>query len=156
VFLRTLLGTLAGASLFGMMVLTFLDVIGRKIVNHSVTGSVELTELMMLTLIFTALPLVSLSGAHVLFDLLDSSLSDKVKRWQAVGANLICTLLLAGSGWIVLNRALRTAAMEDITPQLAIPLAPFHFAAAVLLIACGAAHLYLAVSGRTKAGESHV
>jgi len=134
-----------------MMTLTFLDVVGRKLLNHSIIGSVELTELLMLTLIFTALPLVSLGGAHVLFDLLDSVLPERLKHWQSTVANIFCALLLAGSGWIVLNRAIRSAAMADITPQLAIPLAPFHFAAAVLLMACGVAHLYLAVSGRYKA-----
>ena len=149
--LRGVLGTLAGASLFGMMTLTFLDVIGRKLLNHSIIGSVELTELLMLTLIFTALPLVSLGGAHVLFDLLDSFLPERLKHWQSTIANLFCAALLAACGWIVLNRAFRTAAMADITPQLAIPLAPFHFAAASLLMACAAAHLYLALTGRYKA-----
>jgi TRAP-type C4-dicarboxylate transport system permease small subunit len=150
-WLRGVLGTLAGASLFGMMTLTFMDVIGRKLLNQSIVGSVEITELLMLTLIFTALPLVSLGGAHVLFDLLDSVLPERLRHWQSTIANYLCALLMAGSGWIVLNRALRTAAMADITPQLAIPLAPFHFAAAALLMACAAAHLYLAVSGRYKA-----
>ena len=146
--LRFALGTLAGVALFAMMTLTFLDVVGRKVFNHSIIGSVELTELMMMALIFCAMPVVSLAGGHVIFDLLDSVLPERIKRWQAAVANLICCLLLGVSGWFVLNRAMRTHAMGDITAQLAIPLAPFHYSAAVLLMLCAVMHLYLAVSGK--------
>ena len=46
------------------MVLTFLDVSGRKFLSHSITGSLELTELLMVVVIFGALPLVSRKGEH--------------------------------------------------------------------------------------------
>ncbi len=61
-------GVLAGLALMGIMVLTFLDVSGRKFLNHSITGSLELTELLMVVVIFGALPLVSERGEHVVFD----------------------------------------------------------------------------------------
>jgi TRAP-type C4-dicarboxylate transport system permease small subunit len=148
--LRFMLGTLAGIALFSMMTLTFLDVVGRKVFNQSIIGSVELTELMMLALIFAAMPVVTLAGGHVVFDLLDSVLSPRLKHWQSTVSNLICTVLLAVSGWFVLNRAMRTHEMGDITAQLAIPLAPFHYSAAVLLMLCAVMHLYLALAGRSK------
>jgi TRAP-type C4-dicarboxylate transport system permease small subunit len=148
--LRFGLGTLAGVALFGMMTLTFLDVVGRKLLNHSIIGSVELTELMMLALIFAAMPVVSLAGGHVVFDLLDTVLPDRYKRWQSVASNLISAVLMGVSGWFVFNRAMRTEAMGDITAQLTIPLAPFHFAAALLLVLCAFMHLYLALSGKSR------
>ena len=58
--LETVCGTLAGVALFGIMALTFFDVGGRKLLSNSITGSLELTELMMVIVIFGALPLVSL------------------------------------------------------------------------------------------------
>ena len=149
--LRFVLGTLAGVALFAMMTLTFLDVVGRKLFNHSIIGSVELTELLMLAMIFAAMPVVSLAGGHVIFDLLDSVLPEHVKRWQGIVSNLTCTVLLGVAGWFVLNRAMRTQAMGDITAQLAIPLAPFHYSAAILLMLCAVMHLYLALSGKIKA-----
>jgi TRAP-type C4-dicarboxylate transport system permease small subunit len=97
------------------------------------------------------MPVVSLAGGHVIFDLLDSILPERLKRWQSIVANLLCTVLLGVSGWFVFNRALRTHAMGDITAQLAIPLAPFHYSAACLLMLCAIMHLYLALSGKTKA-----
>ena len=44
--LEILCGTLAGAALFAIMVLTFFDVSGRKFLSQSITGSLELTELL--------------------------------------------------------------------------------------------------------------
>jgi TRAP-type C4-dicarboxylate transport system permease small subunit len=69
--LEILCGALAGLALFAIMVLTFFDVSGRKFLSQSITGSLELTELLMVVVIFAALPLVSLKGEHVLFDSLD-------------------------------------------------------------------------------------
>ena len=50
--LEILCGTLSGLALFTIMVLTFLDVSGRKMLSHSITGSLELTELLMVVVIF--------------------------------------------------------------------------------------------------------
>ena len=54
--LEILCGTPAGAALFGIIVLTFFDVSGRKFLSQSITGSLELTELLMVVVIFGALP----------------------------------------------------------------------------------------------------
>jgi TRAP-type transport system small permease protein len=58
-------------ALFAIMALTLVDVSGRKLLSQSVPGSLELTELLMVVVIFAALPLVSLRGEHVVFDSLD-------------------------------------------------------------------------------------
>lgn len=149
-WLRLVLGTLAGAALFAMMTLTFFDVVGRKLFSHSIIGSVELTEMMMLALIFAAMPLASLAGEHVIFDLLDSVLPQRVKYWQSIVSNLVCTALLGISAWFVFERAMRTEAMGDTTAQLIVPVAPFHYAAAGLLVICALMHLYLALSGKSR------
>jgi TRAP-type transport system small permease protein len=69
--LETLAGAIAAAALFGIMILTLIDVSGRKALSTSVPGSLELTELLMVVVIFAGLPLVSLRGEHVVFDSLD-------------------------------------------------------------------------------------
>lgn len=105
--LKKLLGAAAALSLFLMMVLTFADVIGRKLLNASITGSVELTELCMLGTIFFAMPLVSLAGEHVIFDLLDPILPRVLQRLQRVISNSFCAMLLLGGAWLIHGRAAR-------------------------------------------------
>ncbi len=142
--LERTLGLLAGAALFGMMLITFADVIGRKLFDASIPGSVEITELLMLAVIFAALPLTSLRGEHVIFDLLDRIIPQRFHPLQRRVANIACTALLAGSAWLVETRALRTGNQGDITAQLEIAIAPFQHAAAVLLLITAAMHLVLA------------
>lgn len=147
---RAVLGTVAAVGLFAMMTLTFVDVIGRKFVGHSIIGSVELTEMTMLAVIFAGIPLASLAGEHVVFDMLDPFLPSRIKHWQARLSNAACTLLVGAGAWFVFNRAMRTAAMGDTTAQLLVPVAPFHYAAALLLVVCAFMHLYLAVTGKGR------
>lgn len=139
------LGIVAAAALFGMMTLTFVDVIGRKLLSSSVTGSVELTELMMLALIFVAMPLTSLHAEHVVFDLLDNFLPSSLRPLLQRLSNLICVGLLSGAAWLVYERAVRTAQQGDTTAQLQLPMAPFFYGAAVLLALTGLMHLVLAI-----------
>ena len=96
--LETLCGLLAGIALFAIMVLTFLDVGGRKLLDNSITGSLELTELLMVVVIFGALPLVSERGEHVVFDSLDPYLPDAVKKIQRALVHLLCGAALLGLG----------------------------------------------------------
>jgi TRAP-type C4-dicarboxylate transport system permease small subunit len=87
----------------------------------------------------------------VVFDLLDFLLPEQARRWQSLVANLICAVLMAGAAWFVFERALRTRSMGDTTAQLQIPVSPFQFAAACLLLLCALMHLYLAAMRKSKA-----
>jgi TRAP-type transport system small permease protein len=137
------LGLAAAASLFSMMALTFVDVFSRKFLGFSIRGSLELTELLMLAVIFMGLPLASLKGEHVFFDLLDHLLPERLRRLQAAIANTICVVILSGAAWLVWQRAGRTVLMGDTTAQLQIGIGPFHYSAAVLLALTALMHLYI-------------
>lgn len=152
--LERTLGLLAGAALFGMMLITFADVIGRKVFDASIPGSVEITELLMLAVIFAALPLTSLRGEHVIFDLLDRLIPTRFRPAMRTVANLACVALLGGAAWLVETRALRTGSQGDITAQLEIAIAPFQHAAAVLLLITAAMHLVLAFRAAPGADDA--
>jgi TRAP-type C4-dicarboxylate transport system permease small subunit len=154
--LERALGLIAGAALFGMMGLTFADVIGRKLFAASIPGSVELTELLMLAVIFAALPLTSLKGEHVLFDLLDPMLPAGLRKWQHRLANLACAALLGAAAWLVETRALRTGGQGDITAQLEISIAPFQHATAVMLLLTALVHLVLVAHAGAASDGFHV
>lgn len=141
-----LLGRLGAAlALFFMMLLTVVDVVGRKIIGQSVIGSLELTELAMLVLIFAALPVATLAGQQIFFDLFDSLLPPAARRGQRRLGHLLSAGCFAAAGWFVLGKAGNTKAMGDITAQLAIPIAPFQYAAAALIGATALVHLWLAL-----------
>jgi TRAP-type C4-dicarboxylate transport system permease small subunit len=154
--LEATLGLVAAVALFAMMALTFADVIGRKLLGASIPGSLEVTELLMLAVIFVALPLTSLHGEHVVFDLLESLLPARLLTWQHRIANLVCLALLLGGAWLVTLRAGRTLEGGDVTAQLGLPLAPFHYAVALLLLLTAAMHLVLAARATPRSDAFHV
>jgi TRAP-type transport system small permease protein len=139
-----LFGGVAAAALFAMMLLTFADVFSRKFLGNSITGAVELTELAMLVMIFCALPLASLAGEHIVFDLLDRLLPRAVLRWQQVASHLLTAAVFGGAGWVVWQRALRTADMGDTTATLVIRIAPYQQLVALMLVLTAGVHVFLA------------
>lgn len=136
-------GLLSGGALFAIMVLTFADVGGRKFLDNSIPGSLELTELLMVVVIFAALPLVSLRGEHVLFDSLDDKLPPPVLRAQQAVINLLIAAALLGLAVLMWKTGSEFAATGETTAQLKLPKAPFIYGMAVLCGLAGLVHLAL-------------
>ena len=141
--LVTLCGLLAAVALFAIMLLTLVDVGGRKLLSASVPGSLELTELLMVAVIFAGLPLVSLQGEHVVFDSLDSLLPQRLLRTQRAFVDALCAALLAGLAWLMWVKAGDMTSYGDITAQLKLPIGPFVYAMALLCGLTAAVHVAL-------------
>ena len=142
-WLETLSALLAGIALFAIMLLTFLDVGGRKLLSNSITGSLELTELLMVVVIFGALPLVSERGEHVVFDSLDSILPAALRKLQRALVHLLCAVMLIALGWLMWKTGGEFLATGETTAQLKILKAPFLYGMGVLCAFTGVVHLGL-------------
>ena len=141
--LDKLCGLLAALALFATMALTLVDVVGRKFFDHSVPGSLELTEILMVVVIFAALPLVSLHGEHVVFDSLDALMPPWLRRLQQGLVDLFCAVALAALAWRMWIKAENMASYGDVTAQLRLPLGPFVTLMAVLCGVTALVHLVL-------------
>ncbi len=141
--LATLCGSIAAVALFAIMALTLVDVAGRKLISTSVPGSLELTELLLVAVIFAGLPLVSLAGEHVVFDSLDPWLPRALRRAQHLLVNALCVAALAGMAWLMWQKAGQMASYGDTTAQLKLPLGPFVMLMSVLLGVTAAVHALL-------------
>jgi TRAP-type C4-dicarboxylate transport system permease small subunit len=147
--LEALCGTIAATALFSIMALTLVDVSGRKALSTSVPGSLELTELLMVVVIFAGLPLVSLRGEHVVFDSLDPLLERTLRRAQGLVVDLLVTGLLGGMAWLMWSKAGQMAGFGDTTAQLQIPQSPFVYLMSGLLGVTALVHLLLAFAPTT-------
>jgi TRAP-type transport system small permease protein len=137
-------GALCAAALFGIMVLTFFDVGGRKLFSQSIPGSLELTELLMVVVIFAGLPLVSSRGEHVVFDSLDRVWPAWLGKLQRAAVHLLCAALMLGLAYLMWQTATDFAVNGDTTAQLKIAKAPFIYAMSLLCAITGLLHLALA------------
>ena len=147
--LEALCGALAASALFATMALTLIDVSGRKAISTSVPGSLELTELLMVVVIFAGLPLVSLRGEHVVFDSLDPLLEKTIRRAQGLVVDLLVTALLLGMAALMWVKAGQMGEYGDTTAQLKIAQSPFVYLMSVLLGLTALVHLLLAFAPTT-------
>ena len=144
-------GVTAAVALFAIMALTFFDVGGRKLLSNSIPGSLELTELLMVAVIFAALPLVSLRGEHVVFDSLDSRLPQAFRTIQRGLVHVLCAAAMLGLAWLMWQTGNDFRASGETTAQLGIPKHPFIYGMSILCGLTGLIHLILL--GRPDAGR---
>jgi TRAP-type C4-dicarboxylate transport system permease small subunit len=147
--LEALCGVLAATALFAIMALTLVDVSGRKLLSTSVPGSLELTELLMVVVIFAGLPLVSLRGEHVVFDSLDPLIEKTLRRAQGLVVDLLVAALLLGMAGLMWIKAGQMAEYGDTTAQLKIAQSPFVYLMSGLLALTALVHGLLAFAPTT-------
>lgn len=139
--LRWSTGLISAMALFTIMWLTLIDVTGRKFFDHSVPGGLELTEVLMVVVIFGALPLVSWRGEHVVFDSLDHLIPDWIKSIQDRLVELVSAATFGGLAWLLVLRAQRFAEYGDTTVYLQFSIAPVAWLMAGLLFITAMVHL---------------
>jgi len=145
---NVLLGAVASAVLFAMMGLTVVDVVARYVFNRPLRGAFEVTELMLLVLIFAGLPLVSFSDEHATMDFIDRVLGPRAQRWLERGVQLVNGAFMLFLAWLVWLKANRIWGYRDTTDVLRILYGPFVYFMAVTLALAGLIHLYKVLERR--------
>ena len=143
-----LLGVAASTVLLLMMALTVVDVVARYVFNRPLRGAFEVTELMLLVLIFAGLPLVSFSDEHAVMDFVDRVIGPRALRWLLRGVQVVNAAFMFLLTWLVWRKADRIWAYRDATDVLRILYGPFVYFMAVALALAGAIHLYKIVERR--------
>jgi len=137
-----LLGVAASAILFALMLLTFADVLARYLFNHPLRGGFEVTELMLLVLIFAGLPLVSHADEHVTMDFIDRMIPQNAGRMLARVVHAVCAAVMFFMTWQVLVKAGKISSYGDTTDVLKIVIGPFVYFMAVMIVLAGLAHVF--------------
>ncbi|MGE3991435.1 TRAP transporter small permease [Pseudorhodoplanes sp.] len=141
VWLDRVLGAAAAILLFGLMAITTVDVIGRYIFNFPLRGGFEITELLLLTLIFAGLPLVSRADEHVTMDFIDSALPARGGILLRRLVDLVCGILIIGLSYRVWIKAGKIAGYGDTTEVLRIEVGPFVYFMALMVLITGIVHI---------------
>lgn len=151
--LEWICGLMGAVALFAIMALTFFDVGARKLLSNSITGSLELTELLMVVVIFSAIPLVSQRGEHVVFDSLDGLWSTWAKKVQNALVHLLCAANMLGLAYLMWKLGVDIAAQHETTAQLKIAKAPFIQLMALMCALTGFLHLGMVTKPPTELAE---
>ena len=149
------LGIAASIILFLMMLLTFVDVVARYLFNFPLRGGFEITELMLLALIFAGLPLVSHADEHVTMDFIDRLLPEGGRRLLVRVVHGVCAAVMFFLAWQAWIKAGRIAGYGDTTDVLKIAVGPFVYFMAAMILLTGLVHLYKVFEpGRARASQA--
>jgi len=121
------LAGLGAFALFGMMALTTADVIGRYLFNSPILGAFEITEFLVLILIFSFLGYAQSHKVHVSVDLLITRFPRKVQIVIDLINHAVCFLLMILIAWMGAVNALDLMDVGEASPNLSIPDYPFAF-----------------------------
>jgi TRAP-type C4-dicarboxylate transport system permease small subunit len=142
------LGVAASVILLAMTLLTVVDVVARYVFSRPVRGAFEVTELMLLVLIFAGLPLVSFADEHALMDFIDRLLGARAQRRLQGAVQAVSAAMMLGLAWLIWLKADRIWAYRDATDVLRIVYGPFVYFMAVMIGLAGVMHLYKVVERR--------
>ena len=113
----------ASIVLFVIMWLTVVDVILRYN-NISITGLFEVIEVLMGSLVFAGVPIITAKDGHVAVTILDTFVGRRLRLVQKISVNLICVTVLSTFAWLLWVKADGLAGYNDVTLFARIPLAP--------------------------------
>ncbi len=143
-----ILGVAASAILFAMMLLTTIDVVARYVFSRPLRGAFEVTELMLVILIFAGLPLVSFSDEHAVMDFVDRLLGPRGQRGLDRCVQALNGAFMFLLAWLTWLKADRIWAYRDATDVLRIVYGPFVYFMAIMIGLAGLIHLYKVVERR--------
>ncbi len=121
-----------------MVLLTVTDVFLRYVFNKPIVGSYELTEFMMVILVFASLGYTLTMKGHVNVDLVISRLPERVQAIIESITSLLALGLFSLATWRNVLHTATTWRRHDVSHELFIPISPF-----VLFVAFGVAILSL-------------
>jgi len=130
------LARIATVALALIAVVTFCDVIARKIFNSGFTFTVEMTEMAMALIVFLGVGLVTHQRGHIVVDVLTLRLSERMRVWLGLVANVLSLGFVLIMVWRLWLQAAFILSKGDTTPIWNIPLWPIAY-----LIAAGSIFL---------------
>lgn len=127
--------------ILAMIAVTCIDVVGRYLLNQPFGGAYELTQMLLATLVFVALPLTSHDGGHVEVDLALHLFPSSVQRLLGRLAGIVSAVVLGYFSWRLVLIGIDQLESGTRSASLALPMAPVAFLAAACCVIAALAML---------------
>jgi TRAP-type C4-dicarboxylate transport system permease small subunit len=129
-----LMSRIASVILFSMMLLTITDVFLRKVFSRSILGTVELTEFLLVIVIFFALAHTEALDGHVKVDLIISRFSGRIQGLVDMITQFVCFLISGLITWSTVVYSEKMRVSGEVSQDLWIPIYPFLY---IVAVGCG-------------------
>ena len=108
--------------LFLLMFLTVADILGRFLFNNPITGTYELTGLILSIIIFFSMGATQLSKGHIEIDFLTNKMPRKLDHIRSFTVSLLLFALMILITWQLFEYTKRTWIGNEFSGDLGIPL----------------------------------
>ncbi|GHF72188.1 TRAP transporter small permease [Seohaeicola zhoushanensis] len=108
-------------SLFAMMLLTLTDVTTRSLFSAPVYGGAEVTQILLATSVFLAMPSISLRDGHVSVDLFDFLFPERIRSLRDAVISTGVGVALTWPAVVLVHHAQRSMSYNETTLFLQIP-----------------------------------
>ncbi|MFC1864033.1 TRAP transporter small permease subunit [Thermodesulfobacteriota bacterium] len=126
-FVESGLNVIAGLMLLGMMFLGACDVVGRYLFNSPITGTLEISSILMGGMVFLAWAHTQAEGAHVSVDIFFMLYPPRVRAILSFVMMFLCLILFALIIWQSTSMAISDWQGGKLVRLILIPIAPFKF-----------------------------
>lgn len=150
------LEVLSSIVLAAMMLLTFVDVIGRYLLGAPIFGATELISTMLALLIFLGLGMANAGDKHIVVELFDSRVRQLAPRLYDVLVQGLSILAMCLIAFVLFEQALEAAHVGSRTVVLEWPLAWITGTVAALAALSIVCQVVGIVTGAGKPAQHHI
>lgn len=122
-FIIKTLEVLSSVFLVSMMILTFVDVIGRYILNKPIFGANEMISSLLALVIFSGLGIANARDDHIVVELLDHNVRRLSPKVYEIVIQAFSVLAMSLVAYVLLDLAIDSYRQQALTFVLEIPLA---------------------------------
>ena len=110
-----------------LTLMTVADIIMRRFFSMPFSFSFEVTQLMLVVIVFCSIPYSTNKMRHVSIEVLVNTFPEKLNRRIAIFGDFFCVAVLAAICWQCIDKGFRSHNIGTMTGELEIPLYPFYF-----------------------------
>lgn len=128
------LGFVLAAAVGLMMLVTFVDVVGRQVFDRPLPAAFEFTRILLGMMVFVGLPVVTGHNEHITIGLFNGLFRPRAQRLKRAIVAALCAFLTAILAWELWKQAGKLDRLNEKFMFLQIKLAPFVYVMAVLSV----------------------
>lgn len=125
--INKLIGAMGIIVMMALTLLTILDIVMRRFFSMPFSFSYEVTQLMVVVIVFCSIPYSTNKVRHVSIDVLVDQFPPKLRGIFRAVSDLFCTVVLAMICWQSYVKCIYEYDIGTMTGELEIPLYPFYF-----------------------------
>lgn len=126
-WINTAVGAMGVMVMIALTFMTVIDIVMRRFFSMPLTFSYEVTQLLVVVIVFCSIPYSTNKLRHVSIEVLVDRFPEKYRYIVSMLGDFFCAFVLAMICWQAYTKGLYDKDLGTMTGELEIPLYPFYF-----------------------------